>query len=436
MPQDIDLHQVLGALQQARTTLALETPHLCYLIALRAKADRDSLASLAEEVLIDVYLQVCEFIEPDAVNPRKRATHAIQHLSDQRLLRRVDGAGVMRAGEYTLTRLALAVVDFFVEDESLTKESLVILTRALTSQLAAIIIEARRATTPDGWHEQVAQPLRITVRDLVSGIERRQRGMDRQQEDIRERIGGLLQTDWFVAVADCEQLLEDTTATLRELNEVLLRDGAHLQALLQDIEQLARDAVADAAAAQCEHVLEQLERVTAWGSNRQRAWSDFYQYVQRFLRDVVRLDPDRAVSQRLRDQLAGWLDRPFSFRVTNEQGTRLLRDEVGAVERPPVTRAHRDHETNPELVQPDLAPVALEERVENALTEGTDGLAAVVAAVVPTLPDAEQYRAIGRVAELVSTRRRIHASLPRVWVELPDLGLTIEEWQLSPWSRR
>lgn len=37
---------------------------------------------------------------------RKRATHAIGRLRDQRMLARVDGAGIVRAGEYALTRLA------------------------------------------------------------------------------------------------------------------------------------------------------------------------------------------------------------------------------------------------------------------------------------------------------------------------------------------
>jgi len=54
-------------------------------------------------------------------------------------------------------------------------------------------------------------------------------------------------------VDTCEQFLEDTTTTLRELNEVLLQDTRLLQALLQDIEQLAAEASAPEAEAATRH---------------------------------------------------------------------------------------------------------------------------------------------------------------------------------------
>jgi chromosome partition protein MukF len=431
MHESTDLHRVLGALHQARAALDLDTAHLCYLIALRVRAERGNLASLTEDDLVDLYLQVCELIDPDADNPRKRATHAIQHLRDHRLLRRVDGAGLVRAGEYTLTRLAVAIVDFFVEDETLTRESLVVLTRALTSQLGAVLADARKAETEESWRSDVVEPLRVTVSDLVSGIERRQRGMDAQQEEVRERIGALLQEDWFEAVGDCEQLLDDTSTTLRELNEVLLRDSAHLQALLQEIEQAATEASVEDAVTQAQKVQEHLDRVAAWGGDRQRAWSDYYQFVQRYLRGVVRLDPDRAVSQRLRDQLAGWLDRPFAFNVVGEPSIRMLRDDQPNVDRPPVTRTHADREHSLDLVPPDPAPVALARRVDEALALGCERLVTVAGHVLPVLPQLERYRATGRVAELVAARVAVSSPLERSWTPLDELGLVIEDWTLK-----
>jgi len=425
-----DLHRVLGAISQANAALSLDTAHLCYLIVLRVRAERGNLASLSEDDLVDLYLQVCELIEPDAVNPRKRATHAIQHLRDNRMIRRVDGAGLVRAGDYTLTRLATAIVDFFIEDETLTRESLVVLTRALTSQLGEVVANARAATTEEQWRAGVVDPLRVTVSDLVCGIERRQRGMDAQQEDVRERIGTLLERDWFAAVGDCEQLLDDSSTTLRELGEILLRDTAQLQAVLQDIEQLAADAAAGEAEAQAQRVQEQLDRVTAWGGDRQRAWSDYYQFVQRYLRGIVRLDPERAVSQRLRDQLAGWLDHPFSFIVASEPSIRLLRDDEVQVDHAPVIRAHADRERLPKEVPPDTAPRALADRVDEALAQGCDTLSEVSRHVLPALPAGSRYRAAGRVAGLVAERMQVKAPLERPWVELGGVRLAMEDWSL------
>ena len=54
-----------------------------------------------------MFQQVCDVIAPGAENPRKRATHAIQRLREQRMLARVDGAGIVRAGEYARIASAL-----------------------------------------------------------------------------------------------------------------------------------------------------------------------------------------------------------------------------------------------------------------------------------------------------------------------------------------
>ena len=111
--------------------------------------------------------------------------------------------------------------------------------------------------------------------------------------------------------------------TLQELNEVLLRDSSHIQALLQEIQQAAATVDATEAEEAAQRVGEQVDRMAAWGASRQQAWSGYYQYVHRFLRDVVRLDPDRALSQRLLDQVRGWPSRPFAMIVASDARIRL-----------------------------------------------------------------------------------------------------------------
>ena len=61
------------------------------------------------------------------------------------MLARVDGAGIVRAGEYALTRLAAAVVEYFLADEALTRESLTLLTGTLRAQLAEVLAAAKKA---------------------------------------------------------------------------------------------------------------------------------------------------------------------------------------------------------------------------------------------------------------------------------------------------
>ncbi len=415
-----DLHRLVGSLQQRGAGLTLDTTDLCFLIVLRDRADRAALASLEEEILYDVYEQVCDLTDPGAGQVRKRATHALQRLRQQRLLGRVDGAGLVRAGEYALTRLATAIVDFFLADEALTRDSLTILTRTLASQLTEIKSEASRACSPEDWKARVSAPLRITVADLISGIERRQRGMDAQQREVREEIGRLLSKDWFSAVDACEDLLASTSTTLRELNEVLLQDTAHLQALLQEIQDLAEAAEDLEARDACLRVQEQVDRVAAWGGARLGAWSDYFQYVQHYLRSVVRLDPDRALSQRLRDQLACWVESPFYLVACQAPRAWVLRE--------PDTRPSRNRESELVPTPPDQAPADLEDRIRSALA-GAHTLSEVLREVLPQTPAESRYLTAGRVAGVVAREARAHSDLERPWVEVEELA--IEDWSLD-----
>ncbi|HMJ13957.1 MAG TPA: condensin subunit MukF, partial [Polyangiaceae bacterium] len=234
-----DPDRLLLALAERRVQLELGTLDVCFVALLYLRAQGGAIASFQEAQLVEIFEAVCELVEPGAEQRRKRATHAIQRLRDQRMLSRVDGAGFVRSGEYALTRLASGIAEFFLSDDALTRESLAVLTHSLLTSLGEIREAARQASSPEAWHVKVLGPLNVTVSDLASGIERRQRGLDLQQEAIQKQIAELLASDWFGAVARCQTILEETSATLSELNEVLLRDTHQLQAVLQDIEELA-----------------------------------------------------------------------------------------------------------------------------------------------------------------------------------------------------
>ena len=195
-----DPNRVIASLVRDQVSLDLKTVDLCFLAGLYLHADRASLASFEEDTLLDMFEQICDVVEPGAENPRKRATHAIQRLREQRMLARVDGAGIVRAGEYALTGLAAAVVKHLLADEVLSRESLTLLTGTLSAQLAEILAAARKADGESAWQQHVTAPLRVTVSDLVAGIERRQRGLDMQQEEVQAEISSLLTADWFSAI--------------------------------------------------------------------------------------------------------------------------------------------------------------------------------------------------------------------------------------------
>jgi chromosome partition protein MukF len=410
--------------------LELTTLDLCFVAALRLRSRTQQLTSFSEQELGDVFRDACTLVQPGAGGVARRATAAIQRLREQRLLSRVDGAGVVRSGAYALTRLATSIVDFYLEEEALTGESLSLLMRTLSVSLGELREQARGATTAREFSERVAGPLRVTIRDLVDGIERRQRGLDLQQERFQQEIAQLLSADWFDAVARCQDLLESTTSTLRELNDVLLRDAHGLVTLLEDIRELAEERGALDANEACHRLSEQLDRIGAWGSARQQAWSEYYQYVHRYLRDVVRLDPTRALTERLRAQLSGRAGRSFALVVAAQPPLVVPRDVTVPNERPALERPRAQRERPLVEAPPDDREQALTEDVRAALDDGARTLAAVTQAVVERLLEAERFSGAGRVAEVVTRLTDAESASERPW-ERVDEGIWIEDWALG-----
>jgi chromosome partition protein MukF len=411
-------------------SLALSSLDLCFVAALRIRSRTGSLSSFSERELGDVFRDVCVLVQPDASAVTRRATAAIQRLRDQRLLSRVDGAGVVRSGAYALTRLATAIVDFYLEEEALTGESLTLLLRTLHSGLVDLKEQARAAVSERDFSGRIVGPLRVTIRDLVDGIERRQRGLDLQQERFQQEISALLAADWFDAVARCQDLLETTTSTLRELNEVLLRDAHGPTALLEDIRELSLERGAADVDEACHRLAEQLDRIGAWGAARQQAWSEYYQYVHRYLRDVVRLDPTRALTERLRAQLSGRAGRAFSLIVAHQPPLAVPREVVLPTERPPLQRPRAERERPLAEAPLDDRDQALSDEVQGVLERGARTLSAVTQAVVERLPAGERFVAAGRVAEAVAKLAKTESARERAWT-LADAGFLIEEWSVE-----
>jgi chromosome partition protein MukF len=420
----------LLALSSRAPKLELSTLDLCFLATLYLRGHSSGQASFSEEQLFELFEVAAQVVERDPNSVRKRATHAIARLRAQRLLSRVDGAGVMRAGEYALSRLGASIVSFFLEEEVLTAETLTLLTRTLESSLRDVLALARAAgADARALDEAVVGPLKVTVHELMEGIERRQRGLDLQQEQFQKEISSLLSADWFGAVESCQTLLESTASTLRDLNHVLLSESHRLQAQLEDLQELAQAASASAAEEAVRRAADQIDRIAAWSSGRQKSWSDYYQYVHRYLRDVVRLDPSRALTARLRDQLSGKSGKRFTLAVATTPAPLLLREVAPSPDRPPVKRPRQERERPPEDRATTDPFQVLEDSVREKLTAGAASLRDVTAQVTAELPEEERFRAAGRVAQVVARLARTRSERERPWLPV-DESFAIEEWSL------
>jgi len=428
-----DPRTLVTSLHRRGVALELQTIDLCFLAALHVRAERSGEASFQEDQLLDVFEQVVALTKAGSSEGggKRRATHVVRRLRDQKLLVRVDGAGVLRSGEYALTRLATGIIGFYLEDEALTRESLDVLAATLIACLEGVRDAACSAGTPEVWRTRVTGPLRVTIVDLAGGIERRQRGFDLQQETFQREIAALLAADWFGAVERCTTLLETTSAMLHELNGILLRHGNRFAELLQEILERAADAEVDEAERAARDAVDQVDRLAAWGAARQRAWSDYHDWVHRYLRDVVRLDPSRTLVHRLREQLAGRGGKRYALTVANAPAIRLLRPTPVEASSTPVRSPKKEREPKLAPEAPSDPDAELRTSVGNAIAAGARGLADVTARVCAADADLDaRFRAAGKVAQLVSDMAPVAAGRERPWVPASD-GIIVEEWSLG-----
>lgn len=477
-----DVTRTLSGFVERKLRLDLSTLELAFLGLLRLRGNDGAVTAFSEDHVFDAFEQVCHLVEPGAENLRGRATHTLRRLREQQLLVRVDGAGVVRAGEYALSRLALGIVDFYLESEVLTRESLAPLTASLAATLSELVAKARaletRTQLPEAvlaW-SQIYGTLDVTCRELLIAVEKRQLGLDHQQEAFQKEIAALLSADWFGSLEHCQSLLDTSAAALNELNEVLLRDTQQLHALLADLVQLlseysflertptARQPEADGATeanatdasdaerqaeadaeldSKCRSladksvraaagVAEQVDRIAGWGAARQKAWTDYYDYVHRYLRDVVRLDPSRALSQRLRQQLAEHGTRPFALAVAADTGMRVLREPEPIEAAPPVRRPRKIREKELETERgPDDPMIALEIAVREVIAEGSRSLQDVTTRLTQHLDPEERFLTAGRIAEIFGRLPQSMVSREREWVDAA-VDLRIEQRQTSP----
>jgi chromosome partition protein MukF len=308
-------------------TLQLDREDAAFLAGIHAWLAINPDPTVDEDQLRNIYRIVSEVAHGDLSTVTQRATSAIARLREQRLMVRADTAGIVRGGDYSLSRMGTAIAEWFGEQEGLTRQSLEVMMTRIRADLGQIKLAAEEGGDCEHWETLVSGPLRLTVAGLIEAIDRRQQGMDVQQEEIRERIGAMLEESWFEAVRSCDELLGSTSGALQELHRALMHEVEGMSSLLNEIEELCEDAAQDESVEAVAHVRRQMERIVAWGESRFAAWSEYYQNVHEFIRSVVSVDPERAVRTRLRDRLKDYgRPAPWFLNVAEQPPYKHLRD--------------------------------------------------------------------------------------------------------------
>lgn len=115
--------------------------------------------------------------------------------------------------------------------------------------------------------------------------------MDENQHQIRERIAELLSQNWHEAIMSCEQLLDETSGNLRELQDTLNAAGDKLQAQLLRIQSclMARNDL-DFIDQLIVNLQNKLDRIISWGQQAIDLWIGYDRHVHKFIRTAIDMD--------------------------------------------------------------------------------------------------------------------------------------------------
>ena len=309
--------------------LNLPTERLAFLLAIAVLSGDRFDEELGEGELVDAFRIVSDMFGQTKETLAFRANNAINELVRQRLISRFTSEVTDGASIYRLSPLALGITDYYVRQREFS-------TLKLSIQLAMVADEINKAATAaqeDGnekhWRQNVHAVLKYSVAEIFDRIDLNQRAMDEQQQQVKLDIAELLNQDWQAAISSCEVLLDETSSTLRELQDTLQAAGDQLQSQLLAIQEeiQGRDDL-DFVDGMIYILQMKLDRIISWGQQTIDLWIGYDRHVHKFIRTAIDMDKNRAFSQRLRQSVTDYFDAPWLLTFADAERLLDMRDET------------------------------------------------------------------------------------------------------------
>ncbi len=268
----------------------------------------------------------------------QRTNSAIGRLLKNQLLIRVDGGGLGQMPQFDVSSLGKSIIGHLSNHEKLTRQNLTIISSKIVSTLSDIRRSLNSSGSDHFWQESVKLPLKHVVAELISAIEKRQKGLDLEQEEVRNQISHLLDKDWLEALVACEELLETTSTTLQELYQTLLSENSAIKQGLNEISDAADQFDQSTVLAVIDGIYLRLDQLEQWGKERVGSWSQYYRRVNDFLQSIVRFDPNREMSQRLVERIQEFPESPWFLDLLEPPVYRTLKETHFSGNKKKVTR--------------------------------------------------------------------------------------------------
>jgi len=306
----------------------LPTERLAFLLAIATLNGERMDGEMSEGELIDAFRHVSEGFEQTSETVVVRANNAINDMVRQRLLNRFTSEHAEGNAIYRLTPLGIGITDYYIRQREFS-------TLRLSLQLSIVAGELKRAADAADengdeyhWHRNVFAPLKYSVAEIFDSIDITQRIMDEQQQAVKDDIAQLLNKDWRAAISSCELLLNETSGTLRELQDTLEAAGDKLQANLLRIQDATMNSPDLGFVDKLVFDLQnKLDRIISWGQQAIDLWIGYDRHVHKFIRTAIDMDKNRVFAQRLRQSVQNYFDQPWALTYANADRLYDMRDE-------------------------------------------------------------------------------------------------------------
>ncbi|WP_234494096.1 chromosome partition protein MukF [Vibrio maritimus] len=337
---DRPIDELVGWVKQHDFALNLSTERLAFLISIAVLSNERFDEELGEGELHDAFKIVTEQFEQTGEATAFRANNAINELVKQRLLSRFTSEVNDGASIYRLSPLAIGITDYYVRHREFSKLRLSIQLSMVAGEMAKAIEAAQEGGTVVHWRKNVFGVLKYSVGEIFDQIDLNQRVMDEQQQSVKLQIAELLNKDWRDAINNCETLLSETSATLRELQDTLQAAGDELQTQILDIQEIVYgDDELEFVGEALFGLQMKLDRIISWGQQAIDLWIGYDRHVHKFIRTAIDMDQNRAFSQRLRQSVTDYFDSPWYLTYADAEKLTDLRDEALVLRNDEVTGA-------------------------------------------------------------------------------------------------
>ncbi|MFX0587574.1 chromosome partition protein MukF [Glaesserella parasuis] len=309
-------------------SLSLSSDRLAFLLAIALYNNERTDGELLESDLQDIFRHVSNAFEQSEATQTQRANNAINDLVKQRFLNRFSSEFTEGLAIYRLTPLGVGVSEYYIRQREFSTLRLSIQLSIVADEIQCASNAAEEGGDERFWRNQVFAPLKFSVAEIFDSIDLSQRMMDENQQQIRERIAALLSQNWHEAIATCQQLLDETSGNLRELQDVLNASGDKLQSQLLRIQSclIGRDDL-DFVDQLIVNLQNKLDRIISWGQQAIDLWIGYDRHVHKFIRTAIDMDKNRVFGQRLRQSIQDYFESPWQLYIAKAEPLMDLRDD-------------------------------------------------------------------------------------------------------------